>query len=177
MRRGWFLILLMSLVPLASAAGAEPNLGANAALKYWLAFANMNFDKEQEKILEEWNKVPLDVKADKLLDNARPMLLQLHRGAQIERCDWGLDYEDGVGMLLPHLAKARNLTRVAALDIRRELARQNGPGAVQTGLDALTMARHTNSDFTLISILVRIVNEATVFEALATGLPKLDAAS
>src|SRR5262245_2562587 len=175
MRRGWFLILLVSLAlfPATRAAAAEPN----AALKYWLAFANMNYDKDQEKILEEWNKVPLDAKTDKLLDNSRPHLLQMHRGAQIDRCDWGLDYEDGVSMLLPHLAKARNLTRIAALDIRREFARGNSAAAVQTGLDALAMARHTNADFTLISILVRIVNEATLFEALGAGLPKTDAAS
>jgi hypothetical protein len=167
------MVATLALFPAARAAAAEPN----AALKYWLAFANMNYDKDQEKIIEDWNKVPLDAKTDKLLDNARVFLLQMHRGAQIEHCDWGLDYSDGVSMLLPHLGKARNLTRVAALDIRRELVRGNGPGAVQTGLDALTMARHTNSDFTLISILVRIVNEATIFEALAAGLPKLDAAS
>src|SRR5262245_26817054 len=175
MRRGWLLILLASQAMLHAtrAAAAEPN----AALKYWLAFANMKYDKDQEKIIEDWNKVPLDAKVDKLLDNSRVHLLQMHRGAQIEPCDWGLDYSDGVNMLLPHLGKARNLTRVAALDIRREFARGNGRGAVQTGLDALVMARHVNSDYTLISILVRIVNEATIFEALATGLPKVDAAS
>src|SRR5262249_43187259 len=110
MPRVKFLVTMCAiLVASATAAGAEPKAGDHAGLTYWRPLANMNFDKEQEKILEEWNKVALDAKTDKLLDNSRPILLQMHRGAQIEHCDWGLDYQDGINMLLPHLGKARSL--------------------------------------------------------------------
>ena len=29
--------------------------------------------------------------------------MYLHRGAKLPRCDWSLDYEDGVSLRLPHL--------------------------------------------------------------------------
>jgi hypothetical protein len=177
MRHGLFLVLMIPCALTCAAPAAEPEPATNAALKYWLAYVNMNFDKEQEKLLDNWNKAPLDAAADKILDNSKNILQQMHRGAQIERCDWGLDYEDGPGMLLPHLGKARLLTKVAALHMRRDFARKNAPAAVQTAVDALTMARHCNSDFTLISLLVRFVDELTIFDALAPQLPKLDAAS
>src|SRR5439155_12326489 len=140
----------------------ETEPGANAALKYWQAFTQMNFTKEQEKLLEEWSKAPLDAATDKLLDSAKMALLYLHRGAKLDACDWGLDYEDGPGLLLPHLAKSRALTRLAALHACREFAQGRAPAAVDDALAALALARHANSDFTLISILVRYANEMII---------------
>jgi hypothetical protein len=173
MRYGMFLVSILLIT--TSASAAEPAPTTNAALKYWQAFANLNFDKEQEKILETWSKAPLDAAADKLLDNSSVMLRQMHRGAQLNDCNWGLDFEDGPGMILPHLGKARTLTRVAALSARREFARKNSGAAIDVALDAFTMARHCNTDFTLISTLVRYADEITIFEALAPHLPSLDA--
>ena len=78
----------------APQGGTRP---ANAALKYWQAFGLMPaLDKDQEKLLHEWDKAPLDAAALKLIDRSRKSLAYLHRGAKLDRCDWGLDYEDGV---------------------------------------------------------------------------------
>ena len=66
MRRAILVALFLPLALLpprpaaAQAPDARPDLGANAALKYWQAFALLpTLDKDQEKLLEKWNKVPL----------------------------------------------------------------------------------------------------------------------
>ena len=59
------LCLSLALFPpphaMAQAPDARPDLAANAALKYWTAFALLPaLDKDQEKLLDEWNKVGSD---------------------------------------------------------------------------------------------------------------------
>ena len=105
----------------AQAPAAEHDLAANAALKYWQAFDLLPTpDEGREKLLEEWDKAPLDAAALKRLAASEKSLMYLHRGAKLRRCDWSLDYEDGPDLLLPHLAKARTLARLAALHARHE---------------------------------------------------------
>src|SRR5947209_6298394 len=101
--RRWYLVALFLSPTLflpspatARATADDPDHGANAAMKYWQAFALLpSLDKDQEKLLAEWNKVPLDAAALKLIDRSRESRVYLHRGAKLPRCDWGLDYEDG----------------------------------------------------------------------------------
>src|SRR4051812_21449087 len=104
--RCWIpLALLFSLALLpsppagAEVADAKSDLGANAAMKYWQAFAQMPaLDREQEALLGEWNKVPFDPAALKLIATSEKSRLYLHRGAKLSRCDWSLDYEDGMNL-------------------------------------------------------------------------------
>ena len=134
-------IVAALLLPLAAAhrspAAAQPvevkpEPSANAALQYWQAFAVMPaLDKGQEKILAEWATVPLDAAVRKLVESSRMSVEYLRRGARMRHCDWGLDYNDGVGLLLPHLGKARDLARLAALHARLEFERGNRGAGVE----------------------------------------------
>src|SRR5262245_539766 len=127
MRFFCFLTLFVSLLglelPRASAQvpDGRTELAANAALQYWQAFSQLpTLDKEQEKLLGELQTVSIDDPAvNKLLAASQQSLMFLHRGAQLKKCDWGLDYNDGISMLMPQLSKARELGRLATLDARR----------------------------------------------------------
>src|SRR5438128_3740857 len=104
-------LTLALLGNLAPAAEGKPDLSANAALEYWNGFAALPLlDEQQEKIVTEWNTVPLDDTAVKVIDTSRVSLLALHRGAQVQGYNWGLHYEDGVEMIMPHLPKSRRMT-------------------------------------------------------------------
>ncbi len=187
--RPWYFSLLflsLALIPPAPAAvqtldvkpDAKPDLAANAALKYWQAFAVLpHLDKDQEKMIEDWNKIPLDAAAVKLIDSSEKSRLYLHRGAALPRCDWSLDFEDGVNLLLPHLAKTRTLARLAALHARYEFEHGRFKEGVEDVTDVLIMARHLDPDPSLISTLVRAAIETIAIETLAPYLPRLDAAS
>src|SRR5260370_24737884 len=105
----------------AQVADAKTGLGANAAMKYWQAFALLpNLEKDQEKLLDDWSNVPVEGMALKLLERSEQSRTYLLRGAMLLRCDWSLDYEDGILLVLPHLAKAMTLARLVALDARYE---------------------------------------------------------
>src|SRR5438445_45589 len=111
------LIGLVSLVWVLPASadvpGVNKDLAANAALHYWKAFQSMpRPDAETEKIIDAWKEGPPPPAFQKLLDDEtskgwpvslKQALMQLHRGAKQPRCEWGLDYDQGMDLWLTHL--------------------------------------------------------------------------
>jgi hypothetical protein len=182
MGSGYCLALFLSqaLLPLspvtAQAPDAKPGSGANAALQYWQAFALLpTLDKDQEKLLQELNKVPLNAAALKLIDRSRLSRVYLHRGAQLPRCDWGLDYTQGIRLHLPHLGKARTLASLAALHARHEFEQGHWKTGADDVIDLLKLARHLEMDQMIIPNLVGYAIERTAIEAAAPYLPEMKA--
>src|SRR5215212_180508 len=134
-QRTMLALVLLSVTGLGAMAKNQtkselPPVSDNAALQYWQAFAMLPaLDAKQEKLLENWSEAPLDGAVSKLLDQSHPSLMFLHRAAKLKRCDWGFDYRDGISMLLPHLTKARVLSRLAGLDARRAFEAHQGDRA------------------------------------------------
>jgi hypothetical protein len=174
-------VALSSLVVLASTANTKstlelPPVSDNAALQYWQAFAMLPaLDAKQEKLLETWADAPLDDAAGKLLDQSRASLMFLHRGAKLQWCDWGIDYRDGISMFLPHLAKARVLGRLAALDARRAFETHQGDRAREDAFGMVALAHHVGSDHTLVSTLVCYAIEGMAIDAVTPYLPGVSA--
>jgi hypothetical protein len=158
----------------AQAVDAKPDLGANAAMKYWQAFGLLPaVDKDQEKLLQKWNEVPFDPAALYLIDRSRLSRLYLHRGAKLPRCDWSLDYEDGISMWLPHGPKSLTLARLTALHARHEFEQGHWKAGAADVTALLKLARHVEKDAINIIQLVGYRIEATAIEAAAPCLPEL----
>jgi len=170
-----------ALLPCNAAVAQGPekksDLAANAALQYWLAFSQMaSLDKDQEKLLADWSTVPVDDPAvEKLLGSSQTTLMFLHRGAPLPRCDWGLEYNDGISMLMPHLAKARDLARLAALDGRRAFEHKNWKAARRDATSMMVLARHIGQDPVMIALLVRLAMEGMVVDLVAPYVPEMKA--
>ena len=178
MRSGNLAAFSMALaLALPGAAPAVGNdLAANAALQYWQAFALMPaLDKDQEKLLADWSKVPLNETALTLVAASEESRRYLLRGAKLRGCDWGLDYEDGIELLLPHLNKAREMARLAALHARRELEQGHVEAAAADATAILALGRHVGSEPIAISILVCYSIEANAVDLLAAYLPEMQA--
>ncbi len=179
--RPWnFVALFLSLTLLASspataqAQDAKPDLGANAAMKYWQAFALLPIlDKDQEKLLEQWNKVPLDAAARKVIDKSQISRVYLHRGAKLQRCDWSLDYEDGISLRLPYLVKSRTLARLTALHARHEFEQGHWKAGAEDVTALLKLARHLEQEPIMIVQLVGYAIETIAIEVAAPYLPEL----
>jgi hypothetical protein len=157
---------------------ARSELGNNAALRYWQAFAQLpKLDGGKEKLLAE----PGDgtsADAAKLVESGKDALLYFHRGAAIGPCDWGLHPEDGPYLLLPHLGKGRELARLACLKARADFARGDGATGVREVGDTFVLGRHLSSDLTaIITYLVQLAVERTAIEAVALHLAGLDPAA
>jgi hypothetical protein len=89
-------------------------------------------------------------------------------------CEWGLNEEDGPGILMPHLSKARHLARMVAYGFQR-LAED---GKANDGVDDLaagfSFSRHVAADGIVISFLVHVAIDAILAERSAFFLPQLD---
>jgi hypothetical protein len=170
------LLAFILLTPLAK--GDPPvelqNLGANAALKYWAGFFLMPDSKSDLAIIDDWQKVPLDAAAVKTIESGRVSLDYLHAGAEIPDCDWGIDPNQGLGLLLPHLNKVRQLAKLACLRARYEFQQGDQAAAVDDLCDALVCARYAGRGPTVVCTLVQFGMEREAIECLASGLDKLD---
>jgi hypothetical protein len=166
------------MAPLAAQPRAgTADLAANAALKYWQAFAHLPpRNDEQQRRIGDWRATPLDAQARRLVEDSQNSFLYLRRGAALSRCDWSLNYEDGIGLLLPHLDRSRTLTLLACLRARLALADGHPADALDDVLAIFALGRHV-ADPIMVCLLVDYSLEQNAIDAVAIMLPKLDAAA
>ena len=151
------------------------DVGDNAALVYWQAFASLGRLSDAEaKMLTKWREAKVDAKATvATLDRHSDTLQLLHKAAASEACDWGLDTSEGFNMLMPHLGKARQLGRLACLRARVRLGEGNADGAVADLRAASGLALHTGRPPMLISQLVQLALQRHVLEVLEDDAHRL----
>ena len=155
------------------AADAPPDLGANAALKYWQAFAQLPklTDAQEHKLNAESLTMPLDAHAREIVAKADYAFRMMHRAAALPHCDWGLGYEEGVELLLPHAQAGRTLATLALLRARIRFEDGHNAEAIEDIADSMTMGRHVSLDGTLITVLVNYAIENRASETLAPICP------
>ncbi len=168
-------------LPLGHAfADAPGDLGGNAALKYWQAFATMPkfTDAEQTKLMAEHLTMPLDAQAKESVVKAEYALRMMHHGAALPRCAWGIGWEaDGIEVLLPQMSAARVLSSLACLRARMRFEEGRGTEGIDDIVAAMTMGRQVSTDGSLIGVLVGYSIENRTSDALALFLPRLDPAT
>jgi len=178
MLRALFLAMTILVLPVGSASADAPsNLGSNAALKLWQAFAQLPkvTGPEEHKLNAESLTMPLDAQTREIVTKADYALRMMHRAAALPHCDWGLDYEEGIDLLLPHAQAARMLSNLACLRARIRFEEGRNAEAIEDIVDAMTVGRHVSMDGSLITILVNYAIEHRTGETLALYLPKLNA--
>jgi hypothetical protein len=122
-------------------AGENAGAPQNAALVYWMAFAQMK-------------ELPVGGSAKDAraaLDANTAALTTMARASQIALCDWGLDYSLGPNAPVAHLPKARALARVNSAAATRALSAGRVDEAIDRWLIGMRFARHMESGGTLIS--------------------------
>jgi hypothetical protein len=169
--------MTVALLCLASARADAPELGANAALKYWQAFAALpkQTDAEINELVAQWRTMPLDARAKELLAQSAYSLQMMHRGAAVAKCNWGIGYEDGVNTRISQAPAARVLSALACLRARQRFEEGRKPEAVDDLVAALTLARHSSQGGGIITVLFSYAVERGPLDLLARYLPKLDA--
>ncbi|KAF0246685.1 MAG: hypothetical protein FD180_504 [Planctomycetota bacterium] len=153
-------IAVLVILGTTSVVSAETPASANAALGYWRAFSMIQAPEADDAIWMKCDDVAEgraawdDAALGGLVDKNAGACLELHKASLKSSCDFGLAFEDGYEMTLPHLAKARQLARLNLLRATRLDSVGNGGEAVEAWLDGLRMARHIAADPVLISSLV-----------------------
>lgn len=161
----------------ATVASAKSAAPPNAAIIYWQSFAAMpTLDAEQRKKFEAASKLstsPLDDELQPIVARFGIALGELRRAGKVPHCDWQLDYAAGPGLLLPHLQKARQLSRAALLRARLRFAAGDTDEAIADVLAAIKLARDCGSSPLLICLLVDATIERSAITVLAANLPRL----
>jgi hypothetical protein len=144
----------------------------NAALRYWLAFADLQdspTDKVTKDLLEKTaaGKSPWDeAKLGPILDQNQDVILRMQRATNLPECDWGLEYDAGPRASIAYAPRARVLARLNTLYGMRLAAKGNMQEAVETWLSGIRFSQHLAQGGTLIFSLIAKMGLLSNFQAL-----------
>jgi len=132
----------------------------NAALRYWMAFAQLqdsDADATTADLLGKtysgeaaWDETKLGPIVDKNMESIQIM----QRATKLPDCDWGLEYSLGPRTPIPPFVKARALARLNTLYGIRLAARGDTPKAVETWLAGIRFSQHLARGGSLLATLV-----------------------
>jgi hypothetical protein len=130
----------------------------NAALQYWMAFAQMQ-NPPGEALAGELARVEAgdtpfdDERHGPILDANAEALSTLRRASRVVACDWGVETELGPYAPVAHLAKARALARLNTLDAIRRLAAGQVDAAVERWVAGVRVSQHVAAGGSLLATL------------------------
>ena len=152
----------LDLTPAEAAEALEALAPTNAALVYYQLFMQEDTDLviasqafEFEPVDPQHLSMSVEDSAKKLADS-QDRIERFIWTARLPECDFGLQYQDGWALLLPHLGKMRNIARV----LRADAVRMGGLGECDKAADRVDgmfgLAEHVRRDRVMISSLVSI---------------------
>jgi hypothetical protein len=113
-----------------------------------------------------------DATTCKALHEHQDYVRKIIDATNVTDCDWGINYQDGFGTLLPYLGTMRRYARIVALDARRCIAEKDMKGAAERYAALYHLSIHSAQGGSLICSLV---GEAIQALACAQTQGQLDA--
>jgi hypothetical protein len=155
-----FLPLLLSLLLVSPAPAQQKGLPEtrNAALRYWLAFADMQDPPQDKNLLigyvasgdKPWDEAQLGA----VLDQNESAILRMQRATKLPECDWGLDYTEGPTGSIANAVKGRALGRLNTLYGVRQEVRGDEVGAVASWLAGIRFSQDVAKGGPLVAALI-----------------------
>jgi hypothetical protein len=168
-------VAVLSILLCGTAAFAQskaPVETRNAALRYWLAFADLQDppgDTTTTELLEKtaageaaWD----EAKLGPILDKNEEAIRRMQRATKMPECDWGLEYELGPRASIAYVPRARVLARLNTLYGMRLAAKGYTQQAVETWLAGIRFSQHLAQGGTLIFSLIAKTSLLSNFQAL-----------
>jgi hypothetical protein len=159
-------------LPLAIAETKRPIETRNAALRYWMAFAELQdppADKGTADLLEKtasgdaaWD----EAKLGPIVDKNEEAILAMQRASKLPECDWGLEYDRGPGAAIAYVPRARVLARLNTLYGMRLAANGKTEEAIDTWLAGIRLSQHLTRGGGLIFSLIAKMTLLSNFNAL-----------
>jgi hypothetical protein len=153
-------IASLLVVTTVSAQSKFPQETRNAALRYWLAFADMQ-DPPAEPVISSLlgktaaGETPWDEgKLGAILDKNEAAILRMQRATKLPDCDWGFEYSDSQTVSIAYAPKARVMASLNTLYGMRQTAKGNERAAVQTWLDGVRFSQDIAKGGSLIFAII-----------------------
>jgi hypothetical protein len=160
----------------ASAQAKRPTETRNAALRYWMAFAELQdplADKSTADLLEKtaageaaWDEAKLGPILDRNID----AVLIMQRATKLPDCDWGLEYDRGPNAAIDYAPRARVLGRLNTLHGIRMAAKGEMQKAIDSWLAGIRFSQHLAQGGSLIFSLMGKTVLLSNFQALANAV-------
>ncbi|CAN5790423.1 hypothetical protein BH11VER1_BH11VER1_23610 [soil metagenome] len=159
-----------------------PRSNINPALLYWQAFSTLEaLSASETTALAEFihRTGPFDSStAHALLDKQERALSRFRKATEsVADCDWGMAYEEGANLPLPHIAKLQTLSRLALLKAEILFANHQTNEAMDWLLTVHRAARHCGSGDLIIPVLSQFQIEQSVIRVTAAQVLDWDAPS
>jgi hypothetical protein len=163
----------------SSGQTVNPKETRNAALRYWIAFADLQdlpVDKATQELLEKTasGETPWDEsKLAPIIEKNEEAILGMQRATALPDCDWGLEYSRGSRTSIAPVVKARIMARLNTLYGMRLAARGETERAVDSWLSGLRfsqdMAKGGSLIFSLLAKMAMISNLNALQKAAQSG--------
>jgi hypothetical protein len=157
---GFLIVTLFLTTAAAQAQSTIPAETRNAALRYWMAFAEMQdppSDKTTAELLEKtaageiaWD----ESKLAPILDANGEAVRAMQRATKLPECDWGIEYSLGPRAPISYVARARVMARLNTLYGMRLAAKGDSQGATEAWLAGINFSQHLAKGGSLIFSLV-----------------------
>lgn len=175
--------LLLLAVSLSSVAGyAAPPLPPppqNAALLYYQVFLILKLPDGDNNatwaLMREYaeGKIALNATIRDAVDHLAIPKRYAIKASELDLCDWGSDFSEGVDMILPYLGPLRRVAWLLQVDARSSAERGDFAAAADRCLAAYRVARHADKGLTLICFLVANAMDNVTHECLRTVLTRM----
>jgi hypothetical protein len=143
-----------------SAQSKKPVETRNAALRYWIAFADMQDSPADEATLKLLEKTTSgdaawdEAKLGDLIQRNYTAIQEMQRATKLPECDWGLEYSQGPRASIAFMMKARAMARLNTLYGLRQAAQGDSDAAVKTWMMGVRFSTDLAKGGTLIFTLV-----------------------
>jgi len=151
-------LLIVLGFPIAFADAQQPRDRENAAYWYERAFEAFEHISPHETVVIADYLANPDQKPTReireILDSATRAMSYMRRGSERAYADFGLDYGQGINLLLPHLSQQRQVMRMLHADALLAIHDGHSMQAADRLATAYRVSAHSADDTILISALV-----------------------
>lgn len=169
MKKLLLLILLLCLVAPKCVHAYPPD---NAALIYYKYM--VNFAPPEDPIGDQisdaaMGRIEVNEDIQNYLESKEQLIRALETASAIEKCDWAIDFSEGLSTEMSHLAKMRQFSYILVADARLKSQEGQFAESLDQCLCGLRMAGHVGND-TLISYLVGTSISTLSYDAIGDVL-------
>ena len=168
-------LILAGTVAGARGEGARTNV--NPALQYYLGFLeapDLSPADRDYLFTNEWRGQKLPDRFGELVSKYDVEFSVIRQAARATGpCDWGIDWSEGPGALLPHLSRTKAVAKAARLRVMWDLQHGEQAEARNDLLAAFVMGRNISTDGSILSALVQIAMENIVCSTVAENYYQL----
>lgn len=148
---------LIALLAVCGPCFGQSSDHSNAAMHYHRAFDRFSTLTQREwEVLMDYDgpSVPPTPELRNALRKVQPILNDFHRGTLQQYSDFGLDFNQGFDLLMPHLGPMRQIALLSRTDIAVRLHDGDTTGATNRIAAMARSISHFSDDRTMISTLV-----------------------